>query len=136
VTSFKELEDEAINTYGEGAVNKPERMMQTVRSIYPEIGIKLDSDFSNYKFKLIMNQLRKQDNTGLGGQICKIIEKHLGLKVDFAGNIAFDDHVHDAICQRASFLDRYPYTRTASDLRELSNHIVSSIGEQLLINYS
>jgi flagellar biosynthesis protein FlhG len=136
VTSFKELEDEAEKIFGDGAINKPECMRQTVKRIYPEIGSKLESDFSSYRFKLILNQLRKQDNAGLGGQICKLIEKHLGLKVDFAGNVAFDDHVHDAICQRASFLDRYPYTKTATDLRELSNQIISSTGEQLLINYS
>ena len=44
--------------------------------------------------------------------------------------------VHDAICRRASFLDRYPYTRTASDLRELSKQIIHSPGELLMINYS
>jgi MinD-like ATPase involved in chromosome partitioning or flagellar assembly len=111
-------------------------MMQMVKKNHPEIGLKLAGDFTGYRFKLILNQLRKQDDAALGGQICRLIEKHLGLKVEFAGNIAFDDHVHDAICQRVSFLDRYPYTRTACDVRELSNHIISSAGDQLQINYS
>jgi flagellar biosynthesis protein FlhG len=135
-TEFKELEEEVVNVFGYGAFNKPECMMQMVKNNHPEIGVKLAGDFAGYRFKLVLNQLRKQDNAVLGGQICRLIEKHLGLKVEFAGNIAFDDHVHDAICQRVSFLDRYPYTRTASDVRELSNHIISSAGDQLQINYS
>ncbi|OPY83593.1 MAG: Flagellum site-determining protein YlxH [Smithella sp. PtaU1.Bin162] len=136
VSTFKALEEEAVQFFGNGAYNKPECMMQMVKQMYPEIGIRLDNDFAGYKFKLILNQLHKQDNAALGPQICKLIEKHLGLQIDFAGNIAYDEHVHDSICQRVSFLDRYPYTRTASDLRELSKQIVHSTGEQLMINYS
>jgi flagellar biosynthesis protein FlhG len=136
VTDFKMLEEEAVRFFGEGAFNKPECMIKIVKKNYPEIGIKLENDFNTYRFKLILNQLRKQDNTALGAQICKLVEKHLGIKIDFAGNIAYDEHVHDAICQRVSFLDRYPHTRAACDLRELSKQIIHSGGEQLLINYS
>ena len=61
--------------------------------------------------------------------------EHLGFHVDFYGNIAYDEHVHDAICQRVSFLDRYPHTRAANDLRELGKQISNSHGEQLLFDY-
>jgi flagellar biosynthesis protein FlhG len=132
---FKELEEEVLSAFGDGSFNKPECMMQVVKKNHPDIGMQLANDFAGYRFKLILNQLRKQDNAALGGQICRLIEKHLGLKVEFAGNVAFDDHVHDAICQRVSFLDRYPYTRTACDVRELSSHIISSAGDQLKISY-
>lgn len=135
VSDFKELEEEAVRSFGDGAYAKPECIRQTVQKIYPETSIKLDNDFTAYKFKLVLNQLRKQDDARLGPQICKLVEKHLGLKIDFAGNIAYDEHVHDAVCQRVSFLDRYPYTRTASDLRELSQQIIYSAGEQLMIHY-
>ena len=135
-SDFKALEEEAAQLFGNDAYNRPECIMQMVKKIYPETGIKLDNDFTAYKFKLIVNQLHKQDNAALGSQICKLIEKHLGLNIEFAGNIAYDEHVHDAICQRVSFLDRYPYTRTASDLRELSKQITHFPGEQLMINYS
>jgi flagellar biosynthesis protein FlhG len=133
---FKILEEEAVQYFGNGAFNKPECMMQIIKKKHPETGMKLDNDFNTYRFKLILNQLRKQDNAALGSQICRLIEKHLGFKIAFAGNIAYDEHVHDAICQRVSFLDRYPYTRTACDLRELSKQMMQSSGEQLLINYS
>ncbi|HPK54823.1 MAG TPA: AAA family ATPase [Smithellaceae bacterium] len=136
VPEFKALEEKAIAHFGRGAYNKPDCIMQMVKKMSPEKSAKLDNDFALYKFKLILNQLHKQDNAALGVQICKLIEKYLGLRVEFAGNISYDEHVHDAICQRVSFLDRYPYTRTASDLRELSKQIVHSSGEQLMMNYS
>jgi flagellar biosynthesis protein FlhG len=133
---FKALEEEVMRQFGDGSFNKPECIMQVIRKMHPEKCVQLENDFNSFRFKLVLNQLRKNDNAALGSQICKIIEKHLGFHVDFAGNIAYDDHVHDIICQRASFLDRYPYTRAAFDLRELSKQIVRSTGEQLLIRYS
>lgn len=136
VSDFKELEEETVKTFGKDAFIRPEYVMQTVRKNYPEIGCNLENDFNAHRFRLILNQLRKQDNRTLGLQMCRLIEKHLGFKVDFAGNITYDEHVHDAICQRTSFLDRYPYTRTAADLRDMTRQIIQSTGEQLLINYS
>jgi flagellar biosynthesis protein FlhG len=133
---FKVLEEAVINLCGEGSLNKTECLMRTVRELHPEKGRALESDFNSFKFKLILNQLRKQDNNMLGSQICKIIEKHLGLHIEFAGNIAYDDYVHDAICRHVSFLERYPYTRTAGDLRDLSKKFIYATGEQLIINYS
>lgn len=135
-TDFKELEEEVLRQFGEGSFNKPDCIMEVIKKAHPEKGLLLENDFNSFKFKLVLNQLRKHDNIALGSQICKIIEKHLGLQVDFAGNIAFDDRVHDAICQRVSFLDRYPYTRTAYDLRELSKRITQFTGQQLLMRYS
>lgn len=132
---FKALEKNASHQSGEIAMNKPEHILAAARKEYPEKYMLIKKDFNSFSFQLILNQLRKQDNIALGSQICKIIKKHLGLHIDFAGNIAYDEHVHDAICQRVSFLDRYPHTRAANDLRELNRKMGSSFGEQLMFNY-
>jgi hypothetical protein len=33
------------------------------------------------------------------------------------------------------FLDRYPHTHAANDLRELNRNMSNSFGEQLMLNY-
>ena len=135
-TDFRALEEKVRRKFGDDSFNKPECIISVVKKYHSEKYLQLENDFNSFKFKLIINQLRKQDNIALGSQICKIIEKHLGFHVDFSGNIAYDEHVHDAICQRVSFLDRYPHTLAANDLRELSKRISNSAGEQLLFHYS
>jgi len=132
---FKALEKKVGHQSGDGSLNKPEHIISVVKKEQPEKYMLIRKDFNSFRFKLILNQLRKQDNPALGEQICKIIKKHLGFSVDFAGNISYDEHVHDAICQRVSFLDRYPHTRAANDLRELNRKMSNSLGEQLLFNY-
>ncbi len=133
--NFQQLEKEVTSQFGEDAVYKPNCMMQVVRRLHPEIFLKLDNTISSFKFKLILNQLRKQDNVAIGSQICQIIEKHLGIHIEFVGNVSYDDHVHDAICQRVSFLDRYPQARAVADLRVISKQMVNSAGEELLKRY-
>ncbi len=135
-TEFKTLEREVETQFGEGSFNKPDCIIQVIKLAHPEKGTLLENDFNSFKFKLVLNQLRKHDNIALGSQICKIIEKHLGFHIEFAGNVTYDDRVHDAICQRVSFLERYPYTRTAYDLRELSKNMAKSGNQQLLLRYS
>ena len=132
---FRALEKKTREYIGDDSLKKPEHIVSVVKKDYPDKYAMIKKDFSSFSFKLIINQLRKQDNTSLGEQICKIIKKHLGINVDFAGNISYDEHVHDAICQRVCFLDRYSYTRAANDLRELKKKMSYSFGEQLSLDY-
>ena len=134
-TDFKALEKTVRQRMGDDSFYKPEHIVSVVKKEYPEKYALIKKDFSSFRFKLILNQLRKQDNAVLGEQICKIIKKHLGINVEFAGNIAYDEHVHDAICQRVCFLDRYPHTRAANDLRLLNRKMSDAFGEQLMLNY-
>lgn len=132
---FKELELQTDRRFGEGALNKPICMMKVIAQDHPDQYRQLQEEFGAYRFKLIINQVRKHDNTQLGAQMSRMMEKHLDLHVEFAGNVAFDDHVHDAICQQVPFLERYSYTRTACDLREVSKQVVLPEGKQLMFNY-
>ncbi|MCE5212959.1 MAG: AAA family ATPase [Deltaproteobacteria bacterium] len=132
---FKTLEKKVREHLGGDSFNKPEHIVTVIKKEFPDKYELIKKDFRDFKFKLILNQLRKQDNTALGEQICKIIKKHLGINVEFAGNIAYDEHVHDAICQRVCFLDRYPHTRAANDLRVLNRSMNDGFGEQLMLNY-
>lgn len=135
ITDFKEMEVEADRQFGEGSYNKPDCLMKVIARTDPEKYVQLKNEFSAFRFKLIINQVRKHDNISLGLQMSRMVEKHLGLNMEFWGNVAYDDHVHDAICQQVSFMERYPYTKTASDLRELGKHIVESAGKQLTLHY-
>ena len=100
VTDFKALGKKAQQQSGVDSFNKPEHIVSVVKKEYPEKYMLIKKDFNSFSFKLILNQLHKQDNVALGSQICTIIKKHLGLHVDFAGNISYDEHVRRKICCR------------------------------------
>ncbi len=44
--------------------------------------------------------------------------------MQFMGNIAYDDLVHHAVCQKVPFLDKYSHTQIAADLEKSCHHML------------
>lgn len=118
VHHFRELAKEAEGQNSKATVTNPDLLLDMIKKLDPEKGVMLEQELNTLDFGLLMNQHRKQDNPNIGKFICQIIEKHLALKIRFLGNIAFDDNVHLAICNKRPLLEMSPYSRTAIDLRE------------------
>jgi flagellar biosynthesis protein FlhG len=108
----------------------PAALVDMLRQEVPERAVAVEKALNAFRFKLVLNQFRQHDDARLGLQICKVCEKHLGLQMQFLGNIRFDDRVHSAVCQKVSFVDKYPYTQAALDLRAISQTILGMENEQ------
>jgi MinD-like ATPase involved in chromosome partitioning or flagellar assembly len=128
--NYKALADEAEKRNGKATINNPGVLLNIMKELDPEKGANLENTLREFHFKLVLNQLRRQDNPNTGLFICKIIERHLSLKMHFLGSISFDDRVHNSICKKIPFLDLYPYTQAALDLRECSKNMQSIIKEK------
>ncbi len=115
--AFRTLAREAEERNAQATVTNPDLLLRVIRELDPERGAILEEALRAFELKLLVNQHRKQDNPNIGRMICRIIERHLGLKMHFLGNVSFDDRVHNAVCRTAPFIDLYPYTQTALDLR-------------------
>jgi flagellar biosynthesis protein FlhG len=124
---FQVLAEEASKRNRDATVNNPEILLDMVREMDPEQGDNLEEALRSFQFQLVVNQVRRQDNPNLGSLICKIINKHLGLRIAFAGNISFDDRIHDAVCQKVSYLRKYPYTQAATDIRDICKNMLSLV---------
>lgn len=124
---FKVLAEEAGKRNRDATVNNPEILLEMVREMDPEQGDNLEETLRSFQFQLVVNQVRRQDNPNLGSLVCKIIRKHLGLRMTFAGNISFDDRIHEAVCQKVSYLRKYPYTQAATDIREICKNMLALV---------
>jgi transcriptional regulator with XRE-family HTH domain len=109
---------------GGSIVNNPKYLLSVIKELDPEKGKSVEGALQASHFKLVLNQFRRQDNPHMGILICRIIEKHFGLPMQFIGNIAYDDLVHHAVCQKVPFLDKYAHTQTAADLEKSWHHIL------------
>ncbi|MDO9228516.1 MAG: AAA family ATPase [Syntrophales bacterium] len=118
VYHFRALAKEAEERNSKATVTNPDLLLDMIKELDPEKGGMLEQELNTLEFGLLMNQHRKQDNPDIGRFICQIIEKHLALKIQFLGNIAFDENVHLAVCKKRPFLEMSPYSRTAIDFRE------------------
>lgn len=124
---FKVLVEEAGKRNRDATVNNPGILLDMVSEMDPEQGENLGGSLRSFQFHLVVNQVRRQDNANLGSLVCKIINKHLGLRITFAGNISYDDRVHDAVCQKVSYLRKYPYTQAATNIRDICTNMLSLV---------
>jgi flagellar biosynthesis protein FlhG len=116
--NFKTLADEAERRNPKATISNPDLLLDVMSELDPEKGALLKNALGSLHFKLVLNQIRKQDSPNVGALICKIIERHLALPMQHIGNIGFDDRVHTAVCKKMPFIEMYPYTQSALDLRE------------------
>jgi flagellar biosynthesis protein FlhG len=123
---FKALAGEAEQQNPLATVSNPDLLLPIIARLDPAKGAILEEALGAFEFKLAVNQLRKQDSPNIGMLICKIIGKHLGLKMQPIGNVGFDDRVHYAVCKKRPFLELYPYTPTALDLRECCRFLLAA----------
>jgi flagellar biosynthesis protein FlhG len=123
---FRKLAEKAEAKNPSTVINNPEYLLNILKEIDLEKGHKIERMLQAFQFKLVLNQIRKQDNSKIGILICKIIEKHLGLKIQFMGNVAFDERVHDELCKKEPFVEKYPYSQATMDLKALVKGIVGT----------
>jgi flagellar biosynthesis protein FlhG len=130
IDRFRNLAEEAEARNPDAIIHNPEYLLDTLKDIDPEEGRIIERILKAFQFKLVLNQVRRQDNPKIGVLICKIIEKHLGLKIQFIGNVSFDERVHEAVCRKESFIDKYRYSQATLDLEAVIKGIMGMTDEQ------
>ena len=127
---FRNLAEKAEARNRDVIISRPEYLLKILKEIDPEKGDTIERILQAFQFKLVLNQVRKRDNPRVGILMSKIVEKHLGLKIQFIGNVGFDERVHDELCRKGPFIDKYPFSQVTVDLRGVTNVIVGTAYEQ------
>jgi flagellar biosynthesis protein FlhG len=130
VDRFRSLAEKAEAQNQDAIIHHPEYLLDMLKDFDPEQSSTLERVLKGFQFKLILNQVRRQDNPKIGALICKIVEKHLGLKIQFIGNVSFDEHVHEAVCRREPFVDKYSYSQATLDLKVVIKGITGMTEDQ------
>jgi len=128
---FRNLAEKAEARNRDVIISRPEYLLKILKEIDPEKGDTIERILQAFQFKLVLNQVRKRDNPRVGILMSKIVEKHLGLKIQFIGNVGFDERVHDELCRKGPFIDKYPYSQVTVDLRGVTNVIAGTAYEQV-----
>ena len=81
---------------------------------------------SEFKFRFVLNQFRKQTDRTLGNKIENVCNKHFYFKFQCLGNISYDEKVYDSIFSKKIYVNKYPYTVTAMDLQNISKKLTEN----------
>ena len=130
IDRFRNLATEAEARNQDAIIQSPEYLLEVLKDIHPEEGRMLESTLKAFQFKLVINQMRREDNPKIGVLICRIIERHLGLKIQFIGNVSYDESVHEAVCRKEPFIDHYRYSQATLELKAVVKGIVGMTEER------
>ncbi|MFC1822682.1 MinD/ParA family protein [Thermodesulfobacteriota bacterium] len=100
-------------------MKSPTYIMEIVGRSDPEKAEMLASHLRKFRFKFILNQIRKHTDDTLGDKIARVCNKHFYSMFEFLGNINYDDKVYDSISAKNIYSNTYPFTSTAMDLKHI-----------------
>jgi flagellar biosynthesis protein FlhG len=85
----------------------------------------LKAAIGRFRFNLILNQFRRSANSALGENITAVCNRHFYSPFDFLGRVDFDESVIDAIYSRKPYIDNFPDTPTAMQLKQIGSRLLA-----------
>jgi flagellar biosynthesis protein FlhG len=86
----------------------------------PDRELFLREKLSEFNFKFILNQFRKNIYPTLGQKIETVCNRHFYSTFQFLGNISYDERVAESVFSRKLYIHKYPYTTTSIDLKKIA----------------
>jgi flagellar biosynthesis protein FlhG len=118
---FHRIVKGVLDDSGAGMVRWPSDIIDILIEQEPEKGQFLESKLGEYGFNIILNQFRRKSDSSLGEKIERVCDKHFYSRFEFLGNVSYDERVHDSILSRNIYVNTYPYTVTATDLKNVAD---------------
>ena len=85
----------------------------------------LKAEIGRFHFGLILNQFRRSAGNSLGDKITAVCNRHFYSPFAFLGRVDFDESVMDAIYTRQTYIDNFPGTPTAAQLKQIVSRLLA-----------
>ena len=122
--SFKPILKDAIRDPESRGLKTPADLVSYVGERNDEAGNLLREELRRLPFKLIVNQVRTDQEQRLGHAIAEACEKYFGVSMSVLGTIPYDDCVWQSVRQRKPLILTNPDSGAAIGIRS----IVRSLG--------
>jgi len=109
-----------------GATAGTHDILKIVSKYHPDKVTDLKNKLSEFKFKLILNQFRKNMDSTLGNKIETVCNRHFHSNFQFLGTIRYDGQIHDAVFSKTLYVHKYPHTQSSSDLKKIAEKITGN----------
>lgn len=81
---------------------------------------------SEFKFKFIINQFRRNLDAKLGDKIETVCNRHFYSNFEFLGSINYDERVCDSVISKKLFVLKYSYTTSSVELKKIADKITKT----------
>ncbi len=109
-------------------IQSPRALIENVYSINKEAGEALQLAAENFRPNIIVNMIRRWDDSDLGKDICTACRDYFGITINFLGEIEDDDHVKKAIRMRKSVVSMFPAAPFTKSVKRISKRLLGQGG--------
>jgi flagellar biosynthesis protein FlhG len=118
------VKDAVLNAKDDGLTSTD--IIELVLKYDPEREAFLRECIGRFRFKLILNQFRKNSDNALGDKIETVCNRHFYSQFEYLGSINFDDRVSDALLKSTLFAHKFPDTMAVLSLKHIAQKLIFS----------
>ncbi len=122
--AFHSAVHEAMEMADAGLLNSPDVIERVIRH-NPEKEELMRRRLDAFTFRMVVNQHRKTNDPRLGEYLESVCSRHFYSRFRFMGFITHDERVHDSVAARSVYVEKYPYTSTATELKNIAHALLT-----------
>lgn len=107
-------------------IRSPGELLARIRRQFPQRGGTVAMGMRRFAPQVVVNQLRHEQEWGLGRKMAVTASDYFGLPVTPLGGVPNDELVHSAIQKRRPALDFYPQSGFSLSIREISRRLLDT----------
>lgn len=118
------LINQAMNSKISTPQSTPTDLVKKVIEINPEMGTKLQIEIAKFAPKLIMNQVRSQQDIDIGFSIQSVCKRYFGINIDYAGYLDYDSSVWQSVKRRQPLLMEFPNSKLVNNFEKIVHKLL------------
>lgn len=127
VEEFLEIQpllQQAMRSRPNGQMLLPSELVNKVKELNPAIGERMAREMSNFKFSLIMNQVRSQQDIDIGHGIKNVAKKYFGVEIQYTGYLEYDPSVWQSIKKRRPVTLEFPQSNLVQNFKKIVSGLI------------
>jgi flagellar biosynthesis protein FlhG len=121
---FKEIVQHVWNRREEYRLRNLKELIDYLKDSFSYIGTILDDELARFRIHLILNMTRNNQDILLGTAVKSVLQKYLGVGIEYAGYIEYNDAVWRSVRDRKPFLLNFQATGCAKEIATLAENLL------------
>ena len=116
--------NQAMNAKISSPQSTPVDLVKKVIEINPEMGMKLQAEIQKFKPRLIMNQVRSQNDIDLGFSIKSVCKRYFGIDLEYVGYLDYDSSVWQSVKSVGTLME-FPNSRLVNNFDKIVHRLLN-----------
>ncbi len=121
--AFQRLLDSAQNVQTDGSLRHVHSIAERASDLDPRLGDAVMKVADRYRPRLVLNQVRSDEDLRVGHGLRSACKKMLGINIEFQGALPYDDTVWQAVRKRTPHVVAFPESKAAEALAKLVDNL-------------